>query len=372
MTRTTRSTRSARSARRALGTTAAAVGAAAALAVPLAAPAGAAVPAPTVVASGLVGPLGLAVSEPGDVYVAQSFAGLVTQVGAPAPVAVVEGGSPNGVEVLSDGSVAYTYTAGTPEAPEAKLVKVRANGTRQVLGDLARHEIRNNPDGKVTYGFKGITADCRAQVPDFIGGAPQKGDVNPNPYKVAELGKGRYVVADAGANALLRVGPDRKVSTLAVLPPVGVRITGAIAEGLGLPDCTVGSRYDLHPVPTDVEVGPDGMLYVTSLPGGPEDGSLGALGGVFRVDPATGSVKRVVTGLVSAVDLAVDHDGTMYVAELFAGKITKIAKGKKSTLAEVPLPGAVELHHEHLYATTEVLPAPEAAPDGKVLRWTLR
>ena len=37
--------------------------------------------------------------------------------------------------------------------------------------------------------------------------------------------------------------------------------------------------------------GPDGRLYVTSLPGGPEDPSLGARGAIFRVTPSTGSAK---------------------------------------------------------------------------------
>ena len=54
------------------------------------------------------------------------------------------------------------------------------------------------------------------------------------------------------------------------------------------PACVVGEEYAFEPVPTDVEFGPDGWLYVSSLPGGPEDASLGARGAVFRVNPWTG------------------------------------------------------------------------------------
>ena len=52
-------------------------------------------------------------------------------------------------------------------------------------------------------------------------------------------------------------------------------------------------------MPTDIEVGPDGKLYVTSLPGGPEDGTLGANGRVLQVKPASGKVKTLVGGLIS-------------------------------------------------------------------------
>ena len=49
-------------------------------------------------------------------------------------------------------------------------------------------------------------------------------------------------------------------------------------------------------MPTDIEVGPDGQLYVTSLPGGPEDGSLGLNGRVLKINPATGKVSTLVEG----------------------------------------------------------------------------
>ena len=59
--------------------------------------------------------------------------------------------------------------------------------------------------------------------------------------------------------------------------------------------CTVGHKFYFEPVPTDVEVH-DGLLYVTTLPGGPEDPSLGARGKVYTVDPATGDVTKIGSG----------------------------------------------------------------------------
>lgn len=49
--------------------------------------------------------------------------------------------------------------------------------------------------------------------------------------------------------------------------------------------CVVGHEYAFEPMPTDVEIGPDGWLYVSSFPGGPEDPSLGARGAIFRINP---------------------------------------------------------------------------------------
>lgn len=49
-------------------------------------------------------------------------------------------------------------------------------------------------------------------------------------------------------------------------------------SGLGLDPCFVGRTYWFEPVPTDIEVGRGGQLYVPSLLGGPEGDELGARG----------------------------------------------------------------------------------------------
>jgi hypothetical protein len=157
------------------------------------------------------------------------------------------------------------------------------------------------------------------------------------------------VVADAGGNSLVRV-EDGQVSTLAVLPPVPMEISAGLAGAFGLPDCVIGTDFQLDPVPTDVEVGPDGMLYVSSLPGGPEDGSIMGLGGVFRVDPWTGSVQRVASGFTGATDLAVTKDGTIYVTEFFVGSVSKVVAGAREEVVSFPAPPlSIEQHKGMLY-----------------------
>ena len=80
-----------------------------------------------------------------------------------------------------------------------------------------------------------------------------------------------------------------RIKTIAVLPPRPEVISQEQAESFGFPACTFGKTFNFEPVPTDVEVGRNGEPYVSSLPGGPEDASLGARGGVFRVNPWTES-----------------------------------------------------------------------------------
>jgi sugar lactone lactonase YvrE len=118
--------------------------------------------------------------------------------------------------------------------------------------------------------------------------------------------------------------------------------------------CTVGKTYNFEPVPTDVELGPDGLLYVSSLPGGPEDASLGARGAVFSIDLATGAVTKVAGGFLGATNLAVAPDGTIYVAEMFGNRISTVSAGTPKPFADVPSPAAVEWANGKLYATIDV------------------
>ena len=321
-------------------------------------------------ARGLVGPLGLSVTPAGTVYVAQNFSGAITRIGPEgARRDVLRTPGPAGVLAEPDGSVVFTRTEQPEEgAKVGQLRRLRPDGTQQVLGRIRHYEVGQNPDRVNSYGFQDLSAGCRKQVPQEVGGWEYRGIVDSNPYSVAALGGGAYAVADAGVNAVVRVAPGGAVSTLAVLPPVPVRIHAEAAQAFGLPACAVGATYAFEPVPTDVEVGPDGMLYVTSLAGGPESDLLGPLGGVFRVDPRTGDVRRIASGFAGATGLAVGPEGRVYVAELFGGRISYVKAGRPQPLVDLPLPAAVEFARGSLYVTTDALPGEGAPPDGKVVR----
>jgi hypothetical protein len=115
-------------------------------------------------------------------------------------------------------------------------------------------------------------------------------------------------------------------------------------------------------VPTDVEVGKDGYLYVTTLPGGPESPALGARGKLWKVNPYSGKAWVIASGFLGATNLAIGKNGEIYVAELFGGNISVVKHGKKSNY--LPLPGVVAVETSkggELWAATlgnEEPPAP--------------
>ncbi len=316
---------------------------------------------------GLIGPLGLDVSDNGTIYVAESFAGRLTRVlpnGTRSTLFEFPIVSPNGVTATNLGRVVVAATVGAagPEQPasETGLFQVGRNGATRPIVSLKTYEENVNPDQVQTYGFTDLPPTCAAKVPpDF---QPYNGLIDSNPYKVTEVGLFTYAVADAGGNSILRVAGGT-ASTVALLPPVPQRITPSAAVQIGLPLCTVGRIYTSEPVPTDVEVGPDGFWYVSSLPGFPE---LPNSGSVFRVNPDTGAVKLVARGFSGAVDLAVADDGTIYVAELDGNRISAISNGVVSKVVDLFSPGAVEIADDGtIYATTGVF-----GPSGSVVTIT--
>ncbi|PRY70011.1 hypothetical protein B0I08_101133 [Glaciihabitans tibetensis] len=326
---------------------------------------------PVTLADGLLGPLSFGVGDDGTAYVSQNFAGLLTQVNADGTTvelaAGIPGASPElpGEEIGSvstaEGIVYYSQSA--PDLSASVLNSIDAEGTITELADVRGYEDETNPDQVNTYGFVDLPAECNAQIPvDPMGlgpsGVPYTGKVDSHPYATLVAEDGLYV-ADAGANAILWVDDAGAISTVAVLPPEpAVTVTAEIAAAGGLPACVAGYDYIFEPVPTDVEYGPDGYLYVTTLPGGPEDPSLGGRGSVYRVDPATGESELVATGFAGATGLAVADNGTVFVAELFGGdgtgQISYLAPGSDAPalLLTVASPAAVEVRDDTLWATT--------------------
>jgi hypothetical protein len=322
-------------------------------------------PTLTTVAEGLITPLGFDVSTNGTIYVGEAFAGRLTAIGRDGERTTLVDAAPASIAgvAVNGNDVSFTTTI-FPEmgaAAATTLSRVTPSGRVTELADLQHFEETHNPDGEAIYGFLDeVPEDC--EVPDELPTTPYTGIVESNPYAVAIDGSDR-LVADAAGNSIVRVRRNGSVSLVAVLPPVVQEISDFGAAFSGLPDCVVGLRYAGEPVPTDVEVGPDGHYYVTSLPGFPEE--LGAAS-VWRIHRSTGAVTLVADGLSFAVDLAISRDGTIYVAELladpatFTGRISTISGGTVSTFVDqVPFPGAIEIqrhgNRETIYATIDVL-----------------
>jgi hypothetical protein len=323
--------------------------------------------APRPVAKGLITPLSLAVTPSDTLYVSQNFAGLLMKKRPGHPARVVFQAAKKNTEV---GAVSFRerkVTFATTWKTEGKVWRLGKKGKARLLGDVGRIEHTQNPDEGNVYGFTDLDEECAAQWPAEDFGPPSYPGIDETHPYATEMTSDATYVADAAGNTILAIaGGDVRV--VSVLPPVPVEVTAEAAEGLGLPECVVGHDYNFEPVPTDVEMGPDGMLYVTSLPGGPEDDSLGANGSVFRVDPATGDAEQVVTGLVSATGLDVAPNGDLYVAQLFAASIVRVPAGADTAepYKSVALPADVEWRAGRIFATTNVL---AEGPQGKVSSW---
>ncbi len=326
---------------------------------------------------GLVGPLSLDVTKDGTVYYSQNFAGSLHRKKpgkAPKPIytAPVPGTEVGAVsERKGDLRFALTLPQENPETPAATfLMGIGDSGKAKPLADLLAFEEKKNPDGDVKYGFRSLPESCETpeDPPSYTG------IVESHPYATAQVGRRTYI-ADAAMNAIVKWSKKTgKLSTVAVLPAQPVTVTEAMTqpnpedpEAPVLPECTIGSKYFFEPVPTDVEKGPNGKLYVTTLPGGPEDPSLGARAAVYRVNPENGNVKKVASGLLSATGIAVADNGTLFVTELFGGRIAKIKPGgEPKTYLGTALPGDVELRSNgDLYATVKVL---DEETGGEVVR----
>lgn len=328
-------------------------------------------PTYTVLTDSAENPYNLAVRPDGTVLVvATAFGGgSIYQVNADGTTTGVRGRIRNlrGIALSADGKyLAYTDAAGGP-GPYVPSSGLSIWGPDDVIirADIQALEQETNPDAATHYGVENPTQCVRQQLSKVGFPVSYTGPVDSHPHSVAAFGDD-FVVADAGSNTLVRVKRDGTVSTIAVLPPHVARITAAAALSLRMDKCVVGVRYAFEAVPTDIEVGRDGNLYVTTLPtaspsrpGGPgREPSRSALGKVFRVNPLTGKVKELASGLKGPTNLALAH-GRIYVAENYGGRISVLRHGKVSKYLTLPGALAVETGPDGgLYASTGVTDTP--------------
>lgn len=341
-----------------------------------------------VVAGGFVSPLHVTAGPGKSVLVSQDFAGKLTRIDRDGSTEDLSTDTPQGWEVAgadTRGSTTYFLESvgagqGDPAGLHGYLKSIDARGDVETIADFADYERSHNPDGDQHYGFgDDVSAQCLAAWPQFPPPS-YRGIVDSHPYALAVRDNTAYV-ADAGMNAVLKVNlKNGDIDTIAVLPPrpavvpAGLRIpTDMMGNTVEVPACVVGHEYAFEPVPTDVGIGPDGMLYVTSLPGGPEGPELGARGAIFRINPWNGDTDLWAEDILSPTGLAVAGNGDVYVASLFGGEILKFTcDGDRSQFLAVNMPADVDISGHTLYATIDALGDPSQPPAGKVIKADLR
>jgi hypothetical protein len=147
------------------------------------------------------------------------------------------------------------------------LVKVEPSGHWRVVTDISAIEQLHNPAG---------------------------GPLDSNPYGLLAEPAGRFVT-DAGGNDLLHVAANGEVSLVTTFPMLPAPPPFNQAE----------------PVPTEVERGPDGALYVSLLSGVPF--TAGAAG-IYRVLPGQ-APQLYAGGFKMITDFTFGPDGSLYVLE---------------------------------------------------------
>ena len=317
------------------------------LLVVLAPAASAAEPTVEVVAQGLDNPRGMAIGPDGHLYVAEAgrggdlictpgpeggevcggLTGAISEVTRSGQRRVVTGlpsfadadGSsatgPSDVSFQGQGKAWVPIDLGADPA-----VRATYPPSLRTTGWLARANI-NTGSVRFETDVAGFEA---AEDPD--GDGPDS-----NPYSVV-ADKGSVVVADAGANALLRVAANGSITVLAVFPEQLVLAPAFI----GLP---AGTLIPVDAVPNSVVKGPDGAWYVGQLTGFP---FVQGAANVFRVSAGGGTPRIVADGFTNVIDLAFDRDGQLLVLELSAsgllngvsGRLSRVVDGTAQTILD--------------------------------------
>jgi hypothetical protein len=160
-------------------------------------------------------------------------------------------------------------------------------------------------------------------VANELAANPDGTDIDSNPVGFLRLGS-RYVLADAGGNAVVEVNHKSSFGTVAALPPG----TALAPPFLGLPP---GTQIPTDAVPTSVVRGPDEAYYISQLTGFPfEKGDAN----IWRVVPGQ-SPTVYASGLTNLTDLYFGEDGTLYAVEISSdgiltglmGALVKITPG---------------------------------------------
>ena len=284
-----------------------------------------------------------------EVYVAESDVGRITKVvkrsGAKTTVVKdvsnAQGVVPSGGKLyLASGESNPDTNPGT-DSGGAKLLVAKPRRAPRTFADLLAYELKCNPDNQTQFGPDGKPLDTLS-----------------NPYFVVRdrARHGFLLVADAGANDVLRVDRRGRVSTFFVPPTV---TTGDCAKQENNSDAGPGCDA----VPTGLAYGLNGDLYVSAL-----TSEVPGQGRVYVVN-RNGKLLRTLTGFSAPTGVAVDPAGTVYVSELLqgapegngpppagfdpasVGQIVKVTKNGKRSYAQVTMPSGLLFTDNRLYAS---------------------
>jgi hypothetical protein len=266
---------------------------------------------------------------------------------------------PHGITVLGANRVFVTNGGPTePKDASGSPISRDTLGAQSPVADLFGRLLLVKHHGQIRK-IADLWAFERDVNPDAVVGNPA---VDSNPVDVLFDG-GRFVVADAGGNAIDVVNHKGRVSNLAVFA------NRLVPNPFGGPD------IPMQAVPTSVVVGPDRQYYVSQLTGFPFPPGAA---NVYRVNPRTGAVTVFASGFTNIMDLAFGKNGTLYVLEIDhdgllsgstdGGLFAVSRDGTKRQIALAPgsltMPGGIAVGRDALYVTNNA----GSPGGGQVLR----
>ncbi|GAB3277908.1 hypothetical protein GCM10027589_03820 [Actinocorallia lasiicapitis] len=240
-----------------------------------------------------------------------------------------------------------------------KLSTLVSLPSRKVRADFAKFEAKYNPD----------------KTPVALDGT------NSNPQSLVVEKDGSVVVADGGANDLLKVAKNGRIKLLALFPPRCATLPPGIPEDQAPPPgkCKKG-QVPAESVPTSVVKGPDGAYYVGELTGFPFVKGSARIWRVTR----DGRKKVVADGFTNIIDLAFDARGRLLVLEFShqglvsgssRGALIAVKGGKRTTLLTKGLTGPTGLavSGRHAYIVNAGVPGEGGGKPhrGQVLKFRL-
>jgi hypothetical protein len=292
--------------------------------------------------------------------IVQGLASFANTVPDPNPMGVTPNPiGPHGITVL--GADQVFVTNGGPTEPKD------ANGADISRDTLAAQNRAANLFGRLLWikhhgrvrSIADIWAFERDVNPDAGVGNPA---VDSNAVDVL-FDRGRFVIADAGGNAIDRASFFGRVSNVTVFA------NRTVSNPFPPP-----AEVSMQAVPTSVVEGPDHQYYVSQLTGFPFPPG-GA--NVYRVDPRSGDATVFAGGFTNIMDLAFGRDGTLYVLEISHSGLLSGADGailavsRDGTERQIELapgtltaPGGITVGRDGLYVSNQTF----VPGEGQVLR----
>jgi hypothetical protein len=160
-------------------------------------------------------------------------------------------------------------------------IQLVSDGSRRRVADLAAYELAHDPDHQLHES---------------------------NGQSVLLAG-GKLFAIDAAGNTFFRVGAGGHLTLLKTFP-----------------NGSVGG-VEFQAVPDALAQGPDGAIYISTLTGVPFPQGQSK---VWRWTPA--GLELFAAGFTSAVDLAFGPDGSLYVLEIFTGRVVRVSPHGKRTV----------------------------------------